>query len=137
VIKVLIVDDSTTSRKMIRTILETSPDIAVVGEAVDGVEGVAMTTQLKPDVITMDVNMPNMNGFEATRQIMGLAPTPIVVMTTLTMQEMVRDGLNILLAGALEIVQKPSTLTDRSYEAVAEELITKVIAVSQIKMNRA
>ncbi len=129
----MIVDDSATAREAITAILNSALGIEVVGEAVDGVEGVEMAARLKPDVITMDIKMPMMDGYEATRQIMATTPTPIVVVTSVTRQEMVHRGLDILLAGALEIVQKPSSLTVRDFETISEELIAKVRAVSRIK----
>ena len=98
-IRVLIVEDSATTRELIKAVLTSEPDIEVIGEATDGVEGVAMAAQLRPDVITMDVNMPRMDGCEATRLIMMSRPTPIVVLTTVTRQEMIHKGLDILLAG--------------------------------------
>ena len=131
-IRVLIIDDSTTARSLIRAIIDTDPNMQVVGEASDGLEGVEMAAELRPDVITMDVNMPYMNGYQATQVIMSSMPTPIVVVTSVSMDEMVHDGLNILLAGALEIVQKPSTLITRTPQSIADELLTKIIAVSQV-----
>lgn len=136
-IRVLVVDDSATAREAISAILNSAPDIEVVGQATDGSEGVRLATELKPDAITMDINMPRMNGHEATQQIMSTNPTPIVVVTTLSQQEMVQEGLDILLVGALEIVQKPSSLTAQGFETIQAELIAKVRAVSQIKLSKA
>jgi len=135
-IRVLVVDDSATAREAITAILNSVQEIDVVGEAVDGVEGIALAARLKPDVITMDIKMPRMDGHEATRQIMEMMPTPIVVVTSVTSQEMVHRGLDILLAGALEIVQKPSTLTVQDFETISEELIAKVKAVSRIAIQK-
>ena len=135
-IRVLVVDDSRTSREAIVTVLNSVPEIEVVGEAADGMEGVELAVRLKPDVITMDIMMPRMDGHEATRQIMDIIPTPIVVVTSVTRQEMVHKGLDILLAGALEIVQKPSTLSIRGYRSISEELIAKVKMASRIKLPR-
>lgn len=135
-IRVLIVDDSALAREVITAILNRAPEIEVVGKAVDGVEGVELAARLKPDVITMDINMPRMDGHEATQQIMATTPTPIVVVTSVTRQEMVHRGLDILLAGALEIVQKPSTLTVQDFETISEELIAKVKAVSRIAIQK-
>jgi two-component system chemotaxis response regulator CheB len=132
-IRVLIVDDSATTREAISAILGSAPDIEIVGQAADGIQGVELTAQLKPDVITMDINMPRMNGNEATRHIMAATPTPIVVVTTVTRQEMIREGLDILLSGALEIVQKPSAIAGQSFEVIQAELVAKVKAVSHIK----
>jgi two-component system chemotaxis response regulator CheB len=132
-IRVLIVDDSATAREAISAILRSAPEIQVVGEATDGMEGVELAARLRPDVITMDINMPRMNGHEATQHIMSSTPTPIVVVTTVTRQEMIHKGLDILLEGALEIVQKPSAFSERGYEAIRSELVSKVKAVSQIR----
>jgi two-component system chemotaxis response regulator CheB len=137
VIRVLVVDDSATAREAIAAILNHEPDMQVVGKAADGEEGVALTARLKPDVITMDINMPRMNGHQATEQIMALTPTPIVVVSTVSQKEMVHQGLNILLVGALDIVQKPSSLSSNGFEAIQMELAAKVRAVSQIKFFRA
>lgn len=136
-IRVLVVDDSTTAREAISAILSSAPEIQVVGKATDGSEAVELTAALKPDVITMDINMPRMNGYQATQQIMAMTPTPIVVVTTVSQQEMVHRGLDLLLAGALEIVQKPSSLSAQGFETISAELIDKVRAVSQIKLSKA
>ena len=136
-IRVLVIDDSATARGAISAILNTAPDIQVVGQATDGSEGVRLAAELKPDAITMDINMPRMNGHEATQQIMSTNPTPIVVVTTLSQQELVQEGLDILLVGALEIVQKPSSLTAQGFETIQAELIAKVRAVSKIKVSKA
>jgi two-component system, chemotaxis family, protein-glutamate methylesterase/glutaminase len=132
-IRVLIVDDSATAREAIAAILNSAPGIEIVGQATDGDEGVAMTLQLHPDVITMDINMPRMNGHEATREIMIQCPTPIVVVTTNNQAELVQQGFDLLLAGALEIVQKPSSLSAQTMETIQAELISKVRTVSEIK----
>lgn len=135
-IRVLIVDDSETARELITAVLHSDPEIEVVGRARDGVEGVAMAAVLVPDVITMDINMPNMDGYEATRRIMAETPTPIIVVTSITRVEMVHRGLDILLTGALEIVQKPSALTEGGFQTIGEELVAKVRAVSGIQVNK-
>jgi two-component system, chemotaxis family, protein-glutamate methylesterase/glutaminase len=132
-IRVLVVDDSATAREAITMMLRSTPDMEVVGEATDGEEGVELAARLKPDVITMDINMPRVNGHEATRRIMASTPTPIVVVTTVSHQEMIRQGLDILLVGALEIVQKPSALSVKGFEVIQAELIAKVREVAQIK----
>ena len=136
-IRVLVVDDSPTAREAIAAILSTDPEIQIVGQAADGVEGVAMAAELKPQVITMDIHMPNMDGYEATRQIMATNPTPIVVVTTVSQQELVHRGLDLLLAGAMEIVQKPSGLSSSNMDLIRSELVDKVRAMSQVQIRAA
>lgn len=135
-IRILIVDDSPTTRQALASILEGDPEIQVVGQAADGVEGVELTAQLKPDVITMDVHMPRMDGNAATKEIMARTPTPIVVVTTLSQSEMAFEGFDILLSGALEIVQKPSAIAPEGMDAIRAELISKVKTVAQVKLGR-
>ena len=132
---VLIVDDSATTRALVRVVLEASKVIEVIGEAKDGREGVDLATSLRPDVITMDVNMPVMNGYEATLEIMGTNPTPIVVLTSLRRDDLIHEGLDILLAGALDIVEKPSAIGERDYRVVGEELVGKIKAVAGIRLT--
>jgi two-component system chemotaxis response regulator CheB len=134
-IRVLIVDDSATARQALKMIFQTEPSIQVVGEATDGAMAVEMVPLLKPDVITMDINMPRMDGYDATCAIMAQYPTPIIVVSSVTQKELVHQGLDVLLAGALEIVQKPSTLNDKGFESVREQLIAKVLAMAQIKFQ--
>ncbi len=135
-IRVLVVDDSATAREAISAMLKSDQDIQIIGEATDGLEAVRMAADLKPDAITMDINMPWMNGYEATKQIMAKTPTPIIVVTTVNHQEMVHHGFDLLLAGAIDIVQKPSSPSVQGFEAIRSELVTKVKAVSQIKSAR-
>jgi len=135
-IRVLIVDDSATAREAIAAMLKSDPEIEIVGEATDGLEGVRMAADLKPDAITMDINMPWMNGYEATKQIMATNPTPIIVVTTVSHDEMVQHGLDILLVGALDIVQKPSSLSVQGFETIQSELVSKIKAVAQIKLAK-
>lgn len=133
--RVLIIDDSDTATELIAAILTSDPELEVIGRARDGVEGIQMTEELKPDVITMDIHMPRMNGHEATRRIMATMPTPIVVVTTISLPELVQKGFDILLEGALEIVQKPSMATNQGYQSISQELLDKVKAVSRISVS--
>src|SRR5437660_9279369 len=81
-LRVLVVDDSATARALLVAILQSDPEIQVVGEARDGIEGVELTQKLRPNLVTMDVRMPRLDGFAATKEIMIAAPTPIVIVTS-------------------------------------------------------
>lgn len=104
VIRVLIVDDSQLARDMIRTILEQEQGISVAGEAANGAEACAMVAELKPDIVTMDIEMPVMGGLEAIEKIIASQPTPILVVTALTG---VRTAFAAVSKGALDVIEKP------------------------------
>ena len=98
-IRVLVVDDQPVVRAGVATMIGTQPDLEVIGEAADGLEAVAKAAQLRPDVIVMDIRMPQLNGIEATRRVVALTAVPprVVLLTTFDLDEYVFDGL---LAGA-------------------------------------
>jgi len=127
-IRVLVVDDSAFQQTVITDILESDPEIEVIGHAGDGVEAIEQTIKLKPDVITMDINMPKMDGLDATREIMAKKPTPIVVVSTI-IQKQEEFALNCLDRGALDFVPL-SGQTD----ALVEELLSKIKVCSRIKV---
>lgn len=124
IIRVLVVDDSGLVRDMIRAILESDPGIVVVGEAVNGVEAIAKVASLKPDIVTMDIEMPVMGGLEAIERIMAEHPMPILVVTALTG---VRTAFNAVSKGALDVIEKP----DISPENV-DNLIKKVRLLAKV-----
>lgn len=127
-IRVLVVDDSEFQRGFITGILESDTGIEVVGHAKDGVEAVEKTLTLQPNVITMDIQMPIMNGLEAIRDIMAEKPTPIVVIST-TVEDEKKFAFECLTRGALDFV--PINLEGG---IVPSELIFKVKICSQIKV---
>src|SRR5437879_3307545 len=106
-IRVLIAEDSLTTQMLLREILTSDPEIQVVGQAHNGIEAVEQARQLCPDLVTMDIHMPLMDGLEATKEIMVTAPTPIVIITGSSGAQDVAGSLHALRAGALEVVAKP------------------------------
>jgi two-component system, chemotaxis family, protein-glutamate methylesterase/glutaminase len=135
-IRVLVVDDSATARTLLTSILAADPAIQVVGEASDGVEAIALSQQLRPDLVTMDLHMPRLDGLEATKEIMITAPTPIVIVTGTTRAREVKDSLDALRVGALEVLVKPPGPKSPGFVAAAQHLVATVKALSQVKVVR-
>jgi len=134
-IRVLIVDDSAFMRKVLETILITDENVQVVGHAKDGREAVRLSESLKPDVITMDINMPVMDGLQATAEIMTTNPRPIVVVSSETRQG-AASTLRALELGAIEFVAKPSSGIDLDMHSVREDLLRKVRLASKVRVVR-
>ena len=131
-IRVMVVDDSVVVRKIVTDVLSSDPDIEVVGTAVNGKIAVGKVEQLKPDLITMDIGMPEMNGIEAVRAIRATRNrVPIVMFSTLT-ERGASATLDALSAGANEYVTKPANVgsVSQSMESVREQLIPKIKALT-------
>lgn len=135
-IKVLVVDDSAVAREVLVHLINSSPDMRVVGTASDGVEAVEAAQRLRPDIISMDIIMPRMGGPEAIEQIMQVAPTPIVVVTGNTITEEVRATFESLESGALAIVPRPYGPGGSDNGASAEHLLRTLRLMSEIKVVR-
>lgn len=135
-IRLLIVDDSSTVRAILRAMFSEWKEIVVVGEAVNGREAVALAGQLRPDVVLMDIRMPVMDGREATEEIMATCAIPIVVFSSLTHDEEARASIDMLAAGALDVIAKPD-LTDRTaVEECSRTLIRKIRTASKVAVVR-
>ncbi len=133
-IRVLVVDDSAFVRKVVKEMLSRSPAIEVVGTARDGEEALELTARLQPDVVTLDLTMPGMDGVEFLRRQMAVRPLPVVVCSIA--HESGELAVAAMDAGAVEFVQKPTALaTERVYD-VAEELIGKVKTAARVEMAR-
>jgi len=126
-IRVLIVDDSMFMRAAIKKVLEAAPGIEVVGQGRDGREGVDKVLELQPDVVTMDFNMPQLNGAEAVREIMRNRPTPVIMFSAHT-KEGARETFEALGAGAVDFVTKPAGEVSADLSSIAGELVQKVLA---------
>ncbi|HVP63627.1 MAG TPA: chemotaxis response regulator protein-glutamate methylesterase [candidate division Zixibacteria bacterium] len=134
-IRVLVADDSAFMRKVLVSILTSDPQIEIAGEARDGREVVAQSEMLKPDVITMDLNMPHMNGLEATEVIMSTQPRPIVVVSSES-REGAEPTLRALELGAIDWVAKPTSGVDLDMVSVRDELIRKIRIASKVRVVR-
>lgn len=135
-IRVLVVDDSTLMATQIIRILSEDPDIAVIGRAKDGIEALQMVDRLKPDVITLDVEMPRMNGLTALKHIMVKHAIPTVMISALT-QEGSRAAFDSFRYGAIDVIAKPSRRHDESLEGQKFDLITKVKRAADIRTGKA
>src|ERR1035437_10362149 len=106
-IKVLVVDDSSTTRKMLVHLLESDPHVSVIGVVNDGQAAVDFVQQSIPDVILMDIHMPRMDGFEATRRIMETQPVPIIICSASMDSNEIAISFRMQEAGAVACVEKP------------------------------
>lgn len=133
-IKVLVVDDSSLVRKIVTDILERDPEIKVVGTANNGKTAIFKNQELNPDVITMDIEMPILDGLAALRQIMATKPKPVIMMSVLT-QHGAEATFKALELGAVDFVPKASTLMSMSVEEIGDLLIKKIKSVFNYKVN--
>ena len=133
-IKVLIVDDSPVAQEFLKHIFSSAPEIKVVGIASNGEEALEFVRSNKPDVITMDIHMPKLNGFEATRRIMETQPIPIVIVSGSSTVKEVSTAFKAVKAGAVAIVARPSGIGHPAYEKTARELIQTIKLMSEVKV---
>src|SRR5687768_16305307 len=129
-IRVLGVDDSSVVAEFLRHLLESDPNIQVVGIAHNGEEALRAVSREKPDIITMDIHMPEMNGFQATRRIMETNPVPIVVVSSSYDPTEVTKTFLALEAGALALVGKPEGVGHVDLDRTAGEFIQTVKLMS-------
>src|SRR5712671_6044038 len=133
--RVLIVEDSAFMRKVLESIFNADEQLQVVGSAKDGREAVAMAEALKPDVITMDINMPHVDGLQATELIMSQNPRPIVIVSSES-REGASTTLRALELGAIDFVPKPSSGVDLDMKKVGEELTRKLKMAAKVRVVR-
>ena len=135
-IRVMVVEDSPVVREWLVHVLESAPGINVVGTASNGEEAVDAAMRVMPDVITMDIHMPKMNGLDATRRIMEICPIPIVIVSGSGESNDVENTFSALEAGALAFVPRPPGTGHPDHEASARELLNVVKAMSEVKLVR-
>jgi two-component system, chemotaxis family, protein-glutamate methylesterase/glutaminase len=124
-IRVLVVDDSALMRKLIPAILARDSSIEVVGTAMDGAFALKKIEELQPDVVTLDLEMPRMDGMETLRLIMGRAPLPVILFSTHS-KEGGYATLKALALGAVDFVAKPKNAAAGRLEEIADQLIAKI-----------
>lgn len=135
-IKVLITEDSPVVRGYLKYILDSDPEIEVVGIACDGEEAVRMVNESKPDVVTMDIHMPKMDGYQATRRIMETSPVPIVICSASWNPEEVEKTFRTMEAGAVAALEKPRGPGHPESDSSVGELLRTVKLMSGVKVVR-
>lgn len=133
--RVLIVDDSAFMCRVLQEIVSSDPQLEVVGQARDGSEAVALADSLQPDVITMDINMPRVDGLQATEMIMSRHPRPIVIVSSES-REGADSTLRALELGAIDFVPKPSTGIDLDMRTVRDDLTRKLKLAAKVRVVR-
>jgi two-component system, chemotaxis family, protein-glutamate methylesterase/glutaminase len=133
-IKVLIVEDSVSVQILLEHILESDPEIEICGKAFNGKQALSVIKENRPDIITMDMSMPVLNGEETTRIIMQTDPIPILVITASLSVNEVKNSYRALAAGALKVMNKPLGLSDENYKEISAEIIQSVKNLSKIKL---
>src|SRR5438477_12408477 len=118
-IRVMIVEDSRPVREMLEYIIGNDPRLEVAASVGSAEEALRILDRVSPDVISMDIRLPGMNGFEATQRIMSEKPTPIVVVSASVEREDLKITMNALQAGALTVLEKPVGTTSAEYESLA------------------
>lgn len=128
-VRVLVIDDSAFMRKVLTELLSSDPQITVVGAARDGQDGVAKVQELQPDVVTLDIEMPKLDGYGALREIMSRRPTPVVMVSSHT-SEGAEATIRALALGAVDFVAKPSGSISLNMHITRDELVAKVKAAA-------
>src|ERR1700691_2029630 len=134
-IRVLVVDDSAFMCKVLQEIINADPQLEVVGQGRDGRDGVALAESLRPDVITMDINMPHIDGLQATEMIMSQHPRPIVIVSSES-REGAASTLKALHLGAIDFVPKPTSGIDLDMKSIHEELTRKLKMAAKVRVVR-
>lgn len=125
IINVLVVDDSAFIRKIVSDIIELESDMKVIGIARNGIDAIEKVKKLKPDVVTMDIEMPKLNGNEALKEIMSSTPTKVIMLSSLTKRG-AEITMECLSYGAFDFIEKPTATPGLSFDSLKKELIDKI-----------
>ena len=133
-VRVVIVDDSSVQRRFARTVIEADPGLAVVGEARNGRDAVALVERLRPQVVLMDLHLPVMNGIEAIERIMAVRPTPILVYSAFVDGDDRSNATAALAAGAVDVMEKPGVKGPGKLDEDAEALRRRLRLIGRVKV---
>lgn len=134
-IRILVIEDSVLMTNVIAEMLNSDPRLTVIGSARNGKEGIEQVMSLKPDVVTLDMEMPVMNGTEFLQSIMEMHPVPVVMLSAYT-KEGARETIEALKLGAVDFVPKPSGSISLDIRDVKDELVSKILLASEIKCEK-
>ena len=132
--KVVLVEDSPIALEILQRLLNSSPEVAVVGTARDGEEGLEVITKTQPDVICTDLMMENMDGLELTKRVMAQDPRPILVISNFVQNTDIDTIFRLLQAGAADVFPKPTTGSPTDYEKIKAALIAKIKVLSSMNV---
>ena len=133
-IRVIVVDNSALMRRVITGLIEQDPSIRVVATARNGREAIDLVQELRPDIVTMDVRMPVMDGLATTEHLMAYCPTPILVLTASLASHEVDITFKMLGAGALEVIEKPSGSDAQALDRTGGALIRRIKVLARVKV---
>ena len=133
-IRILIVDDSPVVTMMLKAIFEEQPDMEVIGSAHNGQDAVSKVANLQPDLVTMDIQMPVMDGLEATREIMSKHPVPIIVVSSAVAGKDAQTSFKAIEEGALWVIEKPPGISHPNFDLIRRELVDTARAMAGMKL---
>ena len=135
-IRVMIVEDSQVVRELLQHLIGQDPRLEVAAAVGSAEEALRLLPKIAPDVVSMDIRLPGMNGLEATERIMRDQPTPIVIVAASVAADELQISMNALHLGALAVVEKPVGMTHHDYQTIANRLCTQLALMSQVKVIR-
>src|SRR4028119_1673800 len=134
--RVVLIEDSPVALEILQRLLNSSPEVDVVGVARDGIEGLEVINKTRPDVICTDFHMENMDGLELTQRVMADDPRPILVISNFVRKTDVDNVFRLLQAGAADVFPKPTTDSPTDYERLKSALVTKIKILSNMKVSQ-